>query len=252
MFQKRLSLFLLLTGIAGFPSGRLHAQEEEGEIVIISERVGKEIDGVERDQFELFQEVRGFQSAVLFKLPRDRYILKIACLNGQTGEPFSMDSPQSAASINNMRYHIDHFEELQTRKHATVETEYFLKPSTAFYVELLGKGFYSFNADFRKNRSKARGFGIQWVEDAFIPSLMLYFFKGNHFTHETGGGLSVVLTKNDGFAGLMIHGIIGYRYQKKNGPLFRIGFTPLVGIPLRSTGRFIILPWAGTSAGYCI
>jgi hypothetical protein len=210
MFRKSFAINLLLIGFVCFSSGPLYAQEEEGEIVFISERVGKEIDKEERDQFELFPEVKGFQSAVLFKLSENRYILKIAYLDEQTGKPKFLHSRQSEASIKNMRYHIDRFEELQTRKHQNLKTDYFLEPCTSLYIELLGKGFYSFNVDFRRNKSKAMSLGIQWVEDAFIPSLMVYHFRGEKFTVEAGGGFSVVLTKAKGFAGIMIHGVLGY------------------------------------------
>ncbi len=44
--------------IVGFSWSQLYAQEEEGEIIIISERVGKEIDKEEREKFQLFQEVK--------------------------------------------------------------------------------------------------------------------------------------------------------------------------------------------------
>ena len=52
----------------------LAAQEEEGEIIIISERVGKEIDQTEREKFALFQEIKGFQSAAHIKLSDNRYL----------------------------------------------------------------------------------------------------------------------------------------------------------------------------------
>ena len=51
----------------------LAAQEEQGEIIIISERVGKEIDPEEREKFKLFEGINGFQSAVYIKLPDNRY-----------------------------------------------------------------------------------------------------------------------------------------------------------------------------------
>ena len=64
----------------------LAAQEEEGEIIIISERVGKEIDQEENDKFKIFEGVKGFQSAVYIKLPDGRYFLKIIYQDEKTGE----------------------------------------------------------------------------------------------------------------------------------------------------------------------
>jgi hypothetical protein len=122
MSNRFLFLNWLVFGIVHVPLGRLYAQAEEGEMVVISERVGKEIDMKERDHFELFPEVKGFQSAFLVKWPENRYILKITYLDERTGEPRFLDSPQSEASINNMRRHIDHFEELPAHAHQHVST----------------------------------------------------------------------------------------------------------------------------------
>jgi len=48
----------------------------------------------------------------------------------------------------------------------------------------------------------------------------------------------------------MVHGIIGYRYQKKKGLLFRVGFTPMLEIPLTNEGSYAVIPWVGLSMGY--
>ena len=126
------------------------------------------------------------------------------------------------------------------------------EPSTSVYLELLGKGFYSVNVDFRKTERKAFSIGYQAAEDGHIPSLMYYHFGGARYRLEMGGGLSCVFTREDGLAGMGIHGVIGYRYQKKKGLIFRAGFTPLIGIPFTVTGRFVIVPLVGISLGYSI
>lgn len=124
------------------------------------------------------------------------------------------------------------------------------KPSTSVYFELLGKGFYSLNVDFRKTKFRAWSIGIQVAEDGVLPSLMYYHFGGQRFRFEMGGGFSTVFTSADGLAGIGVHGVIGYRVQKKKGLLFRVGFTPLIGIPLTDTGRFAVVPLVGISLGH--
>jgi len=124
------------------------------------------------------------------------------------------------------------------------------EPTTSLYFELLGKGIYSINVDFRKTKTRAFGIGIEYFENAFLPSLMFYHFGGKKFTFETGGGLSVVIDQTDGLKGMGIHGVIGYRYQVKKGVLFRIGFTPLIGIPFTDSGNFVVVPLIGISYGY--
>jgi len=80
---------------------------------------------------------------------------------------------------------------------------------------------------------------------------MYYHFLGATYRYEIGSGFSGVTT-NEGLMGVFIHGVLGYRYQKKQGLLFRIGFTPLMGIPFTSEGRFMIMPWFGISLGYSL
>ena len=124
------------------------------------------------------------------------------------------------------------------------------EPSTSVYLELLGKGFYSVNVDFRKTEKKAFSIGFQAAEDGLMPSLMYYHFDGARYRFEMGGGLSGVFTRKDGLAGMGLHGVVGYRYQKKRGLIFRAGFTPLIGIPFTNSGRFMIVPLVGISLGY--
>jgi hypothetical protein len=109
-FSIPLFLYLVL-----FSSGQLYAQEEVGEIIIISERVGKEIDQAAREKFKLFEEIRGFQSAVYIKLTDGRYFLKITYLDEKTGELKISRIQQSEILIKIRGNYIDHFEELHVQ-----------------------------------------------------------------------------------------------------------------------------------------
>ncbi|HRY97651.1 MAG TPA: hypothetical protein P5550_01205 [Bacteroidales bacterium] len=124
------------------------------------------------------------------------------------------------------------------------------EPTTAVYLELLGKFFYSINLDIRKRETSAFGIGIQSAENDIIPSGMYFLFFGKKHRLETGAGTSLILSPGDGVQALAIHGVIGYRYQKKHGLLFRAGFTPFVGIALDDDGDNILMPWIGISLGY--
>ncbi len=121
-------------------------------------------------------------------------------------------------------------------------------PTTSLFLELLGKGWYSVNVDFRKKATSSFSLGIQIAEEIW-PSVMIYRFLGERHRLETGGGVSVIIAK-DGFEGMSVHGVLGYRYQKKGGLIFRAGFTPLIGIPFRESGDFAIIPFPGVSLGY--
>ena len=232
--------------------------QEEGEIIIISERVGKEIDQEEREKFKLFQGIDGFRSAVYLRLPDNKLFLEITIMDKKTGKLKIDRLQQSEASIKNHGLYIDRFEEIQAskidikqiQKHHDSTTVVYEQPGTAFYIELLGKAFYSLNIDYRMNKSEAMALGVQWAENSFITSLVYSHFSGETYSSEIGGGFSGIF--DDGFSAVMIHGVYGYRYQKKNGLLFRISFTPFIGIPLTSAGRFIIMPWVGISLGYSL
>jgi len=124
-------------------------------------------------------------------------------------------------------------EEKQTHQDTTYQ-----EPGTAFFVELLGKPWTSINVDFRINKSSRFSLGTTFYyhyeeEDddvaSFMPSVMYYYLRGKkNKRFEIGGGLSVLpVWHNDVNYDFPIafHFVIGYRYQKKDGLLFRIGYT---------------------------
>ena len=79
---------------------------------------------------------------------------------------------------------------------------------------------------------------------------MGYYLGGKRHRFELGGGLSSLIGSSQGFAALMLHGVVGYRYQKKKGLIFRAGFTPFISIPIAEGAKFMVVPWAGVSLGY--
>jgi len=251
---------------------RKEEEERGGEIIIISERVGEKIDREERDKYKLFQDIKGFQSAVFIKLPDNRYILKIIYKDEQTGELKIDRIEQSKESINNIRYSIDHFGEIEAHK----DTVYHV-PGIALFLELFGKPFGSINLDLRINRSSRFSFGIVYYsllseyepdsrfsgwskpEDGkykdvgeYMPNIMYYYLKGKKNSRlEIGGGFSVrpVWHKDvNGDFPIAFHGVIGYRYQKKKGFLFRAGLTPSYW----PDAGFSPWPWIGISFGFSL
>ncbi len=62
---------------------------------------------------------------------------------------------------------------------------------------------------------------------------------------ELGGGVSLVALTDVAASGVIVAGIVGYRYQPLNGGfLFRVTFTPFIA----SNGYG--LPWGGISFGW--
>jgi hypothetical protein len=124
------------------------------------------------------------------------------------------------------------------------------KPCTSPFLELLGKGFLSLNVDFRRKESYAISIGFQPME-GLMPDIMYYHFSGNLHRFEVGGGLSGGFNNKFDLAGVLIHGVVGYRYQKKDGLFFRAGFTPFYVIFILDKERSNkLIPSLGLSLGY--
>lgn len=123
------------------------------------------------------------------------------------------------------------------------------EPCISAFIELGGKGWLSLNVDFRIKETYAISIGVAGIEEGVSPNVMGYYFGGKRHRLEAGGGVSGII--EDGiFISMMVHGVIGYRYQKKKGLLFRAGFTPMFEIPFTDEGKYAFIPWAGLSVGY--
>ncbi len=105
---------LIILSLTSFQ--QLHAQEE-GEIIIISELVGEVIDLEERNKYNLFPYIEGFQSAVFLKLPDGSYLLKITYLEETTGEQKIKRILGTESSIRQYGSKIDHFENIPAGKY---------------------------------------------------------------------------------------------------------------------------------------
>jgi len=124
------------------------------------------------------------------------------------------------------------------------------EPCISPFIELLGKGFLSVNVDFRRKESHAISIGLQPFE-GLAPNIMYYYLSGKRHRFELGGGFSGGFANDFSLEVVLIHGVVGYRYQKKKGLFFRVGFTPFYVIFLNDKDRGNKLyPFAGLSLGY--
>ncbi|PKP49630.1 MAG: hypothetical protein CVT94_04320 [Bacteroidetes bacterium HGW-Bacteroidetes-11] len=123
------------------------------------------------------------------------------------------------------------------------------KPCISPFFELLGKGWFSLNVDFRTKETYAISIGAAAIEEGMSPNVMGYYFSGKRHRLEMGGGLSTNFMDGSIY-NLFVHGVIGYRYQKKKGLFFRTGFTPMFVIPLTDEGKYALVPLVGISLGY--
>ena len=117
---------------------------------------------------------------------------------------------------------------------------------TAFYLELGGKFIGSVNVDFPIKKSNRVSVGLLLV----CPCFMYFYLPGDKNSRlELGCGFTYIWLgppEEKRKTGMLFHGVIGYRYQKKKGLLFRAGFTPILG----KGGGFV--PWLGISLGYSL
>ncbi|MEJ6980007.1 hypothetical protein WG906_06070 [Pedobacter sp. P351] len=135
----------------------------------------------------------------------------------------------------------------------------------SIFIEVLGNGgLASGNFDMRlkKNHNDGLGFRVgigagDYIgtdlniadRNTTVPLNINYIFGARRSGFETGVGITPQFTFNNasddkftatGFVNM------GYRYQAlKEGPIFRIAFTPAYGASKQLT------PWAGASLGYC-
>lgn len=133
-------------------------------------------------------------------------------------------------------------------------------PTTAVYLELGGKVLYSLNVDFRRKESFAISAGVSYYKEegdsetisqaVIFTSVMGYYLTGKRHRLELGGGLCPGFGTSEGLAAMAVYGNIGYRYQKKKGLIFRIGFTPFIGVPVSKDDDVSVLPWGAISLGY--
>jgi hypothetical protein len=136
------------------------------------------------------------------------------------------------------------------------------KPGMAFFIELIGKGYFSANIDFRIKNNHRFSVGIASIDyqvydnslgneievyNFWAPSLMYYSLVGNGPSFwELGAGMSISLNQEWEYlkSPMVLHGVIGYRRQIENGFLFRAGFTPFLQLPDE------FWPLIGLSFGY--
>ena len=95
--------------------------------------------------------------------------------------PILISSQEIKKISNNQNLSLNKFKDNKISKEDTTQTSHdqnqeivqSYQSGTSFYLELLGKGFYSINIDYRKSKSTAFSFGAQYGENAFWPSLIV-------------------------------------------------------------------------------
>lgn len=101
-------MLLLLLAALGMTDALPTGTPDSALPVIISPRVGLEIDARERRAFHLFPGVEGFTSAIFLRMPDESHAVELRTATEQTGRQY----PVSPRQFRRIGYYIDHFEEL--------------------------------------------------------------------------------------------------------------------------------------------
>jgi hypothetical protein len=111
------------------------AQEMQQEVLVISEKVGEEIDRKEREKYGLFPAVENFVSAKFIKTASDSLMLQLVV--DKAGKPTMRNIPISYISMKSIARQIESFEEFEKemseRRKPTVEKS---KPELLKEIEL--------------------------------------------------------------------------------------------------------------------
>jgi hypothetical protein len=114
-FLNLLVLSLIYTISAHGLLADAYAQEDE-QIIVISEKVGRAIDLAERNRYSLFPEIEGFRSAMFFQLPDSTILVKIDYVETGKKETKLLKN-LSGSEIEKVREHIESFDELHSENY---------------------------------------------------------------------------------------------------------------------------------------
>lgn len=137
------------------------------------------------------------------------------------------------------------------------------KQKNAFYSEIAGSGILvSVNYEryfyLNDNLFIAPKVGIGWIAvGGSFPHALTLNYGNNHKLEVGVGGTYITGHFFNTFSKYLPHAILGYRYQKTSGFLFRATLTPFFitedvydSSGIRTQRETRILPWGGLSFGY--
>lgn len=122
MFSKFSTTLCLVAAMLMLVPGELLLAQEEGQVIIISEKVGETIDREERDRYGLFPASQNFQSAMILQLPDSSYVAEIS--EEYRGVRKIRKLPLDQATVNMLTGRIDNFDELSSAEKAEIRTRY--------------------------------------------------------------------------------------------------------------------------------
>lgn len=263
MLKTLFSFVLLFIGIAFLSFQQLYAQDEEGEIVIISEHVGEIIDLEERNTYNLFPDIEGFKSAVFLILPDRSYVLKITRVDETSGEERIIRIPIEERDIKKYAIKIDANPSILESTH-TEEHQFIINYGYPIMVSLSIAGrmrnywFIGIGAGGGLDYISMLGAGDHFSEGGIFDILQVSLFtryqssdrwqvdlglRGSVFLHDYHGDNFV----GGYFLGGYINPMVGWRHFKVGFQLvagrfseskyqeFGIGFAPFTAQ--------IIIPW---------
>lgn len=112
MFSKNMRIILLACFAFGIGLNTFALAQEEGKVIVLSDRVGEVIDLEERNYYyKLFPDVEGFRSAVFLQFPDSTFSVKITYFENKTEKV--RFKKISDWDVKRAAEYIDHFEEIE-------------------------------------------------------------------------------------------------------------------------------------------
>jgi hypothetical protein len=110
--MRKKIFWMILIGLALLSFPKTVLAQDSDKVMILSPRVGSVIDGAERERYQLFQEIRGFDRAVFLQTPKKTYYAKIMFV-GPDGKRRDTTVQYSEDSLSVLAERIDHFEDFK-------------------------------------------------------------------------------------------------------------------------------------------
>jgi len=107
--SKDLHLIFAVAGLLVYSTGQLRSQDSL-KIVILSERVGREVDAAEHERFRVFSQIKGFRKAVVLRAADGKYFVQFDVI-GPGNTATQMVVEYSEATLFMIAEKINHFEE---------------------------------------------------------------------------------------------------------------------------------------------
>ena len=118
--MRKKIFFMILVGLAFVSVPNSIQAQDSDKVVILSPRVGSVIDAAERERYELFQEIKGFDRGVFLQTPKKTYYAKVVLI-GPDGARRDTTIQYSEDVLHLLAERIELLERLREKRYDTMD-----------------------------------------------------------------------------------------------------------------------------------